>query len=614
MSKNNFHTLPSRVFQERKLTNLQKVNLNSCNLGTIAEDAFLQLTNLVELDLSYNLLTKIPTQSTKECKQLRRLYLSHNPITSIDRNSFSALNELIVLDLSYCQLDNIEPAAFYGLNNLKELKLNDNRLTTMRLAAVIDLPPNIYIDFTLNPWNCDCNLRPVREWYSNGSIQNTLPPTCATPTKIADVQWTSLKVEDFACAPEIIPSNTDIIVPTSMNISLSCNVKASLPVTFVWFQDERNLVAKKNQSDPPSTTQLLEERRYDIYETVGPPNFPNISTSVLTLHNLKLSDSSTFLCWVENKAGYSITNFTLTVVEPGASADSWSPWSKRVDGTHTLLFVVLAISISSTVLILILLARRKKKVVDDDQDMKTNPPRPAKHCSMSSMDMDDGDSTSTDTSDSSTRKPQMSTIGLDVIEHMKTGIISMDYHSMSPIIQFNNNNKNDQHTLTRKNTTEELHIQQPPDSYNCDLTSSSTTGYHSDYNSGYSDELNSANNYNIAHHTNLAHNNQLQQHNIIAGMNSTLDRQHLAYHTPHYNTKHHLNQPPPDITMIHGRHHYDSHNLANVYSHDLPSDMAMLTHNSMIPAKISSDMALPEYAITDRTEHLSSPPNYSNAV
>ncbi len=100
LNKNNFQILPSKVFQERGLINLQKVFLSECRLGVIADDAFTQLTNLIELDLSTNLLTQVPTRSLKDCFNLRRLQLNFNPIQIIRAEAFLPLTHLKSLDLS----------------------------------------------------------------------------------------------------------------------------------------------------------------------------------------------------------------------------------------------------------------------------------------------------------------------------------------------------------------------------------------------------------------------------------------------------------------------------------------------------------------------------------
>lgn len=100
LNKNNFQILPSKVFQERGLINLQKVFLAECKLGVIADDAFTQLTNLIELDLSENLLTQVPTNALKDAFNLRRLLLNQNPISNIRAEAFLPLNGLKYLDLS----------------------------------------------------------------------------------------------------------------------------------------------------------------------------------------------------------------------------------------------------------------------------------------------------------------------------------------------------------------------------------------------------------------------------------------------------------------------------------------------------------------------------------
>lgn len=66
LNRNSLHVLPSKVFNDRGLTNLQRLFLQSCKLGSIAEDAFDKLKNLIELDLSHNLLTSVPSTALME--------------------------------------------------------------------------------------------------------------------------------------------------------------------------------------------------------------------------------------------------------------------------------------------------------------------------------------------------------------------------------------------------------------------------------------------------------------------------------------------------------------------------------------------------------------------
>ena len=182
---NNFQILPSRVFQERGLINLQKIFLSECKLGEIAKDAFVQLTNLVELDLSTNLLTSVPSQALSECPSLRRLVIHSNPIRVIKSDAFINLNNLVFLDLSSSQLDLIEPHAFRGLSKLQFLKLESNRLQTLSPGVLMDLPALYQLDLHHNQWNCDCELKPAREWMIRNNVPQSIPPTCTSPKRLA---------------------------------------------------------------------------------------------------------------------------------------------------------------------------------------------------------------------------------------------------------------------------------------------------------------------------------------------------------------------------------------------------------------------------------------------
>jgi len=335
LNANNFQTLPSRVFQERGLTNLQKVFLSKCKLGEMRKDALIQLTNLVELDLSYNLLTTVPSSSLEHTPGLRRLVLNNNPIATIPKDSFSHTPELNSLDISDCQIDSIEGGAFRGLSKLQYLFLQGNRLATLSLPVTQDLPVLYALDLHKNPWNCDCLLRPAREWMIRYNVPQSIPPTCSGPEKLSGMMWNSLQLDDFACSPVILSRDTDYSATVGSNISIQCITRAQPEARVSWS-------IKDNHGNNVSFVSPLKNERYSFNEDRSQSGL-GIVSAILNITNVEESDGrKCFLCSAENSAGVASKPFSLSVFSTSGSSWTWT----RVD---------LSIAIIATLLLIIVL-------------------------------------------------------------------------------------------------------------------------------------------------------------------------------------------------------------------------------------------------------------------
>lgn len=337
LENNNFQILPSKVFQERGLINLQKIFLSNCTLGMIAQDAFHQLNHLVELDLGQNLLTSVPSESFRNLLNVRRLLLRQNPIKTLRESNFVSLNKLEHLDLSYCQIDQIEPGSFKGVPHLKSLKLNNNRLTTLTPNVFVDIPPLYTIALEHNPWNCDCELRPLHQWIS---VNNMLlePPQCKTPAKYENKDWSRMLIDELACMPAVLPTETENSGQIGGNATFRCRIRSSPRPEIDWRVEEpTNLVIPSNsqssspnangqlipQPSPPYTLNTLStnpylnspintEERFIISEPMIESD--EVVVSTFTLINLQPDDAQRkFICNAKNKAGLGQETFTINV-------------------------------------------------------------------------------------------------------------------------------------------------------------------------------------------------------------------------------------------------------------------------------------------------------------
>lgn len=343
LNQNNFQILPSKAFQERGLINLQKLFIPKCKLGAIADDAFYQLTNLVELDLSDNLLTHVPVKALANATNLRRLLLNNNHIATITAESFAALSSLKFLNLSGCKTHTIEARAFYGLRDLEYLYLHDNQLTTLPYAVVADLPALYSFELYRNPWQCNCEMRPTREWMIRNNVGQSIPATCDLPIRLSGLMWNSLDLDDFACQPDIITTTVEVAKVVGSNATLSCTVKGIPEPKVFWYMDH----GYYNISSQRSHKYHLAEER-----TEGTVN------SLLTIIGLDMNDDGTsFICSAENRAGIKSKNFTVYVV-PSSAFGVPSNWSK-VELAGGVLGLLITLVLAFVVITLILIRSKR---------------------------------------------------------------------------------------------------------------------------------------------------------------------------------------------------------------------------------------------------------------
>lgn len=342
LSGNNLQILPRETFVRAGLLNLQRVFLRSCRIGQIDDLAFRGLTNLIELDLSYNLLTAIPAGTFQDVPFLRDLILSHNPIQKIDGHAFQTVPGLVKLDLSNCELQVVAPKAFEGIELLESLKLNGNRLSDLRPRTVETLSRLHGVELHDNPWNCDCRLRPVKEWLTHHNIPYPIAPVCSGgPERVIHKTFAELHVDDFACKPEILPVSRYIEATAGDNATIMCRANA-IPMAHInWYWNGRLLV---------NNSAFSTHQKIFIFEE---GHFEKRSNLVLT--NALETDSSEFYCVAENRAGNAEANFTLRVSM--RSAGMVSLGNGQIAGLSAAL-VILILFILLVILVLLIRLRR----------------------------------------------------------------------------------------------------------------------------------------------------------------------------------------------------------------------------------------------------------------
>ncbi|KAJ4429846.1 hypothetical protein ANN_22050 [Periplaneta americana] len=301
LTGNKLGTIEKDAFEEAKLLNLQKVYLSKCRIKTLDRHAFRLLINLVELDLSHNSLSAVPSHVFDSVPELRELKLSGNPIQRILNDAFIGVPTLVRLELSECLLGTVEARAFSGLENTLEwLKLDKNKLVNVKSSTLIAMQNLHGLELAENPWNCTCELRPLREWMLRQNIPYDVPPVCTHPPRLKDKAWDKLDLDEFACKPNITASEAVTTGVEGRNVTMSCNI-GGIPeprVKWLW----RNRVIANLSGVPYSNGRKM----YMVHVTEYASN--------LTISTADMQDAGMYVCTAENKAGKVEAQVTLSVL------------------------------------------------------------------------------------------------------------------------------------------------------------------------------------------------------------------------------------------------------------------------------------------------------------
>ncbi|XP_030751513.1 uncharacterized protein LOC115879025 [Sitophilus oryzae] len=300
LTGNGIVTLRNEEFSKAGLLNLQKIYLAKCKLKTIERFTFKNLINLVELDLSYNVLSFVPSHAFDTIPEIRELKLNGNPIQKIANSAFSSTHDLIRLELSHCRINFIEQGAFLEqADKLEWLKLDSNRLTEIDVSVLQRLRNLHGLELAGNPWNCSCKLLNLREWMIRRNVPYDIPPTCQYPKRIFQRSWRVLELDEFACAPKIVPTEHKAKGVEGRNVTLTCNIDGVPNPTIKW--SFRNRVI----ANLSGVAQWSGKKMYIL-------NLRN-NSSELTIYSAEMHDAGLYTCSAENKAGKSEAMVTLTM-------------------------------------------------------------------------------------------------------------------------------------------------------------------------------------------------------------------------------------------------------------------------------------------------------------
>uniref|UniRef100_A0A671VB45 SLIT and NTRK like family member 2 n=1 Tax=Sparus aurata TaxID=8175 RepID=A0A671VB45_SPAAU len=199
---------------------ISQLFLNGNFLSRLSTNEFVNYDNVTSLYLGNNGLQEIQTGAFNALRFLKRLSLNNNNLEVIKKDTFSGLESLEYLQADYNYISAIEPGALIKLNKLKVLILSDNLL--------LSLPPNIFLFVILtyldlrgnrfkmlpfagvlqhiggimeiqlerNPWNCTCDLIPLKSWLDTISVF-VGGTVCETPFRLHGKNITQLRKQDL---------------------------------------------------------------------------------------------------------------------------------------------------------------------------------------------------------------------------------------------------------------------------------------------------------------------------------------------------------------------------------------------------------------------------------
>ncbi|XP_012678549.2 SLIT and NTRK-like protein 2 [Clupea harengus] len=199
---------------------ISQLFLNGNFLTRLNTNEFFHYGNVTSLHLGNNGLQEIKTGAFSGLKNLKRIHLNNNNLEMIKEDTFAGLENLEYLQADYNYISIIEAGAFNKLNKLKVLILNDNLLLSLPnnifrfvMLTHLDLRGNrlkilpftgvlehiggiMEIQLEENPWNCTCDLIPLKAWLDTISVF-VGDIVCETPFRLHGKDVTHLIKQDL---------------------------------------------------------------------------------------------------------------------------------------------------------------------------------------------------------------------------------------------------------------------------------------------------------------------------------------------------------------------------------------------------------------------------------
>lgn len=177
-------------------SSLDLLHLGNNRISYVQEGAFVNLPNLKSLYLNGNDIEQLTAGMFRGLHMLSYLYFEYNVIREIQPNSLSLMPNLQLVFLNDNLLRSLPTDAFAG-TNLARLNLRNNYFLHLPVRGVLEhLTSIVKIDLQQNPWECSCDIMPLKQWLEKlSSVIVVGDVICKTPEFAFGKDLRSLDVE-----------------------------------------------------------------------------------------------------------------------------------------------------------------------------------------------------------------------------------------------------------------------------------------------------------------------------------------------------------------------------------------------------------------------------------
>uniref|UniRef100_H2ZVN4 SLIT and NTRK like family member 3 n=1 Tax=Latimeria chalumnae TaxID=7897 RepID=H2ZVN4_LATCH len=207
-------------------SSLDLLHLGNNRISYVQDGAFVNLPNLKFLYLNGNDIEKLTPGMFRGLQSLRYLYFEYNMIREIQPAAFSLMPNLQLLFLNDNLLRNLPTDAFAG-TSLARLNLRNNHFLYLPVSGVLEhLNFIVQIDLNQNPWDCTCDIIPLKQWVEKiSSVIMVGELLCKTPENLTDKDLRSIDME--VVCPELLqpavspalPGNTVSTSPSEIGFA-----------------------------------------------------------------------------------------------------------------------------------------------------------------------------------------------------------------------------------------------------------------------------------------------------------------------------------------------------------------------------------------------------------
>ena len=191
---------------------------------------------------------------------------------------------------------------------LEWLRLDGNLIDTLSTSSLGPMRSLRGIDLHHNPWNCSCQLRPLRLWLAARNMPFSVPPLCLHPSRLRGQSWSRISLDELACPPHLKAVQSLVQSVAGQPATLVCNVQSNPESDIMWFFADR-LIANLSSSPSESSSSSAIHQVFYVRE-IGERTD---RTSELVLASAREQDSGVYVCAATNRAERAMVNVTLLV-------------------------------------------------------------------------------------------------------------------------------------------------------------------------------------------------------------------------------------------------------------------------------------------------------------